>query len=57
MGTRHLDQVRTRLDHSHQIQVRPRYIREYPGPNDAWVRTSVTRAMQAKMGNRITRSW
>ena len=57
MGTCHPVQVRPRWDHSHQVLVRPRYIREYPGPNDAWVRTRVTRAMEAQMGNRITRSW
>ena len=39
------------------VKVRPRCGIEYPGPNDAWVRTRVTRAMQAQMGNRITRSW
>ena len=39
------------------VRVRPRCRIEYPGPNDAWVRTRVTRAMQAQMGNRITRSW
>ena len=38
-------------------KVRPRCGIEYPGPNDAWVRTRVTRAMQAQMENRITRSW
>ena len=50
MGTSHLVQVWPRWDHSHQVQVRPRYIIEYPGPNDAWVRTRVTRAMQAQIG-------
>ena len=44
-------------DQSHQVQMRPRCGIEYPVPNDAWVRTRVTRAMQAQMGNRITRSW
>ena len=39
------------------VRVRPRCGIEYPGPNDAWVRTRVTRAMQAQMANRITRSW
>ena len=39
------------------VKVRPRCGIGYPGPNDAWVRTRVTRAMQAQMGNRITRSW
>ena len=39
------------------VKVRPRYGIEYPGPKDAWVRTRVTRAMQAQMANRITRSW
>ena len=44
MGTRHLVQVRRRWDHSYQVQVRPKYIREYPGPNDAQVRTRVNRS-------------
>ena len=39
------------------VKVRPRCGIEYPGPNDAWVRTRGTRAMLAQMGNRITRSW
>ena len=39
------------------VKVRPRCGIDYTGPNDAWVRTRVTRAMQAQMGNRITRSW
>ena len=39
------------------FKVRPRCGIEYPGPNGSWVRTRVTRAMQAQMGNRITRSW
>ena len=43
MGTSQLVQVRPRWDHSHHVQVRPRYIREYPGPNDAQVRTRVNR--------------
>ena len=42
MGTCHLVQVRPRWDHSHQVKVWPRYLREYPGPNDAHVRTRVT---------------
>ena len=44
VGTSHLVLVRPRWDHSHQVQVRPRYIREYPGPNDAQVRTRVNRS-------------
>ena len=40
----HEIQVSSRWDHSHQVEVRPRYIREYPGPNDAQVRTRVNRS-------------
>ena len=44
MGTSHPVQVRPGWDHSHQVLVRPRYIREYPGPNDAQGRTRVNRS-------------
>ena len=44
MGTSHLVHVRSRWDHGHQVKVRSRYIREYPGPNDAQVRTRVNRS-------------
>ena len=44
MGTSHLVLVRHMWDHSHEVQVRPRYIREYPGPNDAQVRNRVNRS-------------
>ena len=44
MGTSHLVQVRPRWDHSQKVQVRPRYIREYPGPNDAQGRTRVNKS-------------
>ena len=40
----HQIQVRSRWDHSHHVQVRTRYIREYPGPNDAQLRTRVNRS-------------
>ena len=39
------------------VKVRPRCGIEYPGPNDAWVRTRVTRAMLAQIRNRTSRSW
>ena len=44
MGTSHLVQVRPRWDHSNQVHVRPRYVREYPAPNDAQVRNRVIRS-------------
>ena len=58
-----------RGNQSNQFSLRPRMGPEVPGQSeaqvwnrvsrsdDAWVRTIVTRAMQAQMGNRITRSW
>ena len=49
--------LRPRMGQRSLVKVRPRCGIEYPGPNDDWVRTRVTRAMQAQMGNRITRSW
>ena len=53
MGTSHLILVRPRWDHSHQVQVRPRYIREYPGPNDAQVRTRVNRSGEVQIWIRV----
>ena len=44
MGTSHLVLVRPRWDHSQQVQVRPRDIREYPGPNDAQLLTRDNRS-------------
>ena len=44
MGMSHLVPVRARWDHSHQVQVRPSYIREYPAPKDSQVRTRVNRS-------------
>ena len=49
MGTSHFVHVRPRWDHSHQVQVRPRYIREYPGPNDAQVRTRDNRSREVQI--------
>ena len=46
-------QVRPRWDQSHQVQVRPRYIREYPGPNDAQGRTRVNRSREAQIWIRV----
>ena len=53
MGTIYLVQVKPRWDHSHQVQVRPRYIREYPGPNDTQVRTRVNRSREAQIWVRV----
>ena len=53
MGTSHLILVRPRWDHSHKVQVRPRYIREYPGPNDAQVRTRVNRSRRGPKWIRV----
>ena len=53
MGTSHLVPVRSRWDHSHQVQVRPRYIRECPGPNDAHVKTRVNRSRRGKIWIRV----
>ena len=53
MGTSHLIQVRPRWDLYHQVQVRPRYIREYPGPNDAQVRTRVNRSRRGPNMDRV----
>ena len=53
MGTSQLVHVRPRWDHSHQVQVRPRYIREYPGPNDAQVRTRVNRSRRGPKWIRV----
>ena len=49
--------LRPRMDQRSLVKVRPRCGIEYPVPSDSWVRTRVTRAMQAQMANRITRSW
>ena len=41
------------MDHSHQVQVRPRYIIEYPGPNDAQVTTRVNSPGEAQIWIRV----
>ena len=43
--------MRPRCDHSQQVQVRPRYIRDYPGPNDAQLRNRDKRSRRASYGN------
>ena len=53
MGTSHLVQVRPKWDHSHQVQVRSRYIRVYPGRIDAQVRTRVNSPGEAQIWNRV----
>ena len=53
MGTSHLVHVRPRRDHSHQVQVRPRYIRVYPGRNDAQVGTRVNSPGEAQIWTRV----
>ena len=53
MGTSVLIQMRSRWDHSHQVQVRTRYIREYPGPNDAQVRPDSTGPGEAQICIRL----
>ena len=53
MGTSHLDQVRPRWDHSHQVKVWPRYLREYPGPNDAQVGPESTGPGEAQIWIRV----
>ena len=54
MGTSHLVPVRSRWDDSHHVQVRTRYIREYPGPSDAQVRTVSTGPGEAQICIRVT---
>ena len=46
----------TELDQRSLVKVRPRCGIEYPGPNDAWERTRVSRALKAQMGNTVTMS-
>ena len=46
-------QVRPRWDHSHQVQVRSKYIRVFPGPNDAQVSTRVNRSSRGQIWNRV----
>ena len=53
MGTSDLIQMTPRWDYSHQVQVRPMYIREYPGPNDAQVRTRVNSPGEAQIWIRV----
>ena len=53
MGTSHLVHVRSRWDHGHQVKVRSRYIREYPGPNDAQVRTRVNKSRRDPIWIRV----
>ena len=53
MGTSDLIQMRPRWDHRHQVQVRPRYIRENPGPNDAHVRIESTSPAETQIWIRV----